>query len=296
MALYQRIFGEGFQDPNAKTFTPDTQTMVKKSVLSTVAEDRQRVMRMVGADDRRRLDEYFTSIRQLEEQLALQLQPPAPVENFIEAHGSADKEVEFRDHERHGDAQDDGGPARRGAAMRPDQGRQRAVFGYDVEFAPRGRGRQPSRADAWRAGQSNSSGYQEQVGWFATQSMVAWKEMLDALAEIPEGKGTLLDNCLVLAHSDCSIANTHAVEGIPMMVAGNAGGRVRTGFHLAGARRREYADGPDAPAGDGRAGREMGSKTMETNRTITELIAVSRELVSIAIAWPRPACGPASVG
>src|SRR3546814_14591583 len=30
----------------------------------------------------RSLDEYFTSIRQLEQQLALQLQPPAPVENF----------------------------------------------------------------------------------------------------------------------------------------------------------------------------------------------------------------------
>src|SRR3546814_6341573 len=39
-------------------------------------------MKEVGASDRQRLDEYFTSIRQLEQQLALQLQPPAPVENF----------------------------------------------------------------------------------------------------------------------------------------------------------------------------------------------------------------------
>jgi hypothetical protein len=82
VALYQRIFGEGFQDPNAATFTPDPNTMVRESVLSAVAEDRQRVMRSVGAEDRRRLEEYFTSIRHLEEQLALQLQPPARVENF----------------------------------------------------------------------------------------------------------------------------------------------------------------------------------------------------------------------
>src|SRR3546814_14689431 len=64
--------------------------------------------------------------------------------------------------------------------------------------------------------------------------MVAWREFLDEISAIKEGDGTLLDNCLILAHSDCSIAKAHAVEGIPMMIAGNAGGRVRTGFHLAG--------------------------------------------------------------
>ena len=65
---------------------------------------------------------------------------------------------------------------------------------------------------------------------------------LDALNAIPEGSGTLLDNCLIFAHSDCSIAKAHAVEGIPMMVAGNAGGRVKTGFHMAG--RADPASGP----------------------------------------------------
>ena len=55
--------------------------------------------------------------------------------------------------------------------------------------------------------------------------MVAWREFLDEIASIPEGDGTLLDHCLILAHSDCSIAKAHAVEGIPVMIAGNAGGR-----------------------------------------------------------------------
>ena len=64
--------------------------------------------------------------------------------------------------------------------------------------------------------------------------MVAWGDFLAALDAIPEGDGTLLDNCLVLAHSDCSIAKAHAVEGIPAMIAGKAAGRIRTGFHMAG--------------------------------------------------------------
>src|SRR3546814_12595111 len=57
-------------------------------------------------------------------------------------------------------------------------------------------------------------GYQKQVSWFATKSMVAWREFLDEISAIKEGDGTLLDNCLILAHSDCSIAKAHAVEEI----------------------------------------------------------------------------------
>src|SRR3546814_19702425 len=45
-------------------------------------------------------------------------------------------------------------------------------------------------------------GYQKQVSWFATKSMVAWREFLDEISAIKEGDGTLLDNCLILAHSD----------------------------------------------------------------------------------------------
>jgi hypothetical protein len=63
ISLYQRIFGEGFQDPNSADFKPDPHTMVRQSVLSAVQEDRGRLMREVGVDDRRRLEEYFTSIR-----------------------------------------------------------------------------------------------------------------------------------------------------------------------------------------------------------------------------------------
>src|SRR3546814_13121074 len=70
-------------------------------------------------------------------------------------------------------------------------------------------------------------GYQKQVSWFATKSMVAWREFLDEISPIKEGDGTLPDNCLILAHSECSIAKAHAGDGIPMMIAVHAGGRDR---------------------------------------------------------------------
>ncbi len=116
-------------------------------------------------------------------------------------------------------------------------------------------------------------GHQREVAWFAKKSMVAWREFLDELDAIPEGDGTLLDNCLVLAHSDCSIAKSHAVEGIPAMVAGNAGGRIRTGFHLAGKADPISRIGLTVQQAMGLQVARWGTLSMETDRTITELLA-----------------------
>src|SRR5436305_15341158 len=50
--------------------------MMQKSVLSAVEEDRKRVMRNLGAGDRARMDQYFTSVRQTELQMEAELQRP----------------------------------------------------------------------------------------------------------------------------------------------------------------------------------------------------------------------------
>ena len=44
LALYTRIFGPDFKDPNAADFTPDPQVMVRKSVLSGVSEQRKALL------------------------------------------------------------------------------------------------------------------------------------------------------------------------------------------------------------------------------------------------------------
>jgi hypothetical protein len=272
VALYQRIFGEGFQDPNAATFKPDPSTMVRKSVLSAVAEDRQRLMRTVGADDRRRLEEYFGSIRHLEEQLALQLQPPARVENFTKPSAPAETAT---------DSMIDNVMATHrvmagllAKALQCNQTRVINVLLSDTTSNLRRAGSTTTHHTLTHEEPVNLAlGYQEQVGWFAQQSMVAYREFLDAMNAIPEGDGTLLDNCLFFAHSDCSIAKAHAVEGIPMIVAGNAGGRVRTGFHMAGRADPASRVGLTLQQAMGLQVEKWGVQSMETNRTITELIA-----------------------
>ena len=80
VALYTRIFGPEFKDPNAADFTPDPAVMARQSVLSAVKDQRDDLMKTLGASDRARLDEYFSSLRQIEQQLDLELQKPAPLE------------------------------------------------------------------------------------------------------------------------------------------------------------------------------------------------------------------------
>jgi hypothetical protein len=272
LALYQRIFGEGFQDPNATKFTPDPHTMVRHSVLSAVKEDRQRLMKLVGASDRARLDQYFTSIRQLEQKLALQLEPPAPVKNFtmpkappdIPLNSEMDNVMVIHKLMSELLAQ----------ALLCNQTKIFNVLLSDTTSNLRRKGSTTTHHTLTHEEPVNPQlGYQEQVAWFATQSMIAFKDFLDALAAIPEGDGTLLDNCLILAHSDCSIAKAHAVEGIPTMIAGNAGGRVRTGFHLAGRADPISRIGLTVQQAMGLQVEKWGTRSMETNRTITELIA-----------------------
>src|ERR1700760_268673 len=69
LSLYTRLFGAGFQDPSRADWKPDPQIMLQQSVLSVVADDRKRVTNRLGAADNARLDQYFTSVREAEQQI-----------------------------------------------------------------------------------------------------------------------------------------------------------------------------------------------------------------------------------
>lgn len=270
--LYQRIFGEGFQDPNAGAFEPDPRTMVRQSVLSAVKDDRERLMKRLGAADRQRMDEYFTSVRQLENQLALQLQPPAPVENFTMPKEpprtviDADIENVMVNHK-----------LMAGLLAQAVACNQTRVFNMlfsDTASNLRRAGTSDTHHTLTHEEPTNPRlGYQEQSAWFAARSMEACRDFVEALASIREGDGTLLDNTLLFAHSDCSIASSHAVEGIPMMVFGSAGGRVRTGYHKAGRADATSRVVLSLQQAMGVQVENWGTGSMNTNRTVTELVA-----------------------
>jgi hypothetical protein len=271
-ALYARIFGPDFKDPNAGEFTPDPAIMAKKSVLSAVAEDRKALEARLGAADRARLDQYFSALRQTENQLALQLQKPEPLVAckvpgaFEEVPVAHDVEDAVKNHEL----------LTRLLAMALTCN-QTKVFNFCIN---------DSASSLTRRGTTTSHhqlthdepidaklGYQPAATEFITYLMDAWGVFVGILDGIPEGDGTLLDNLLVVAHSDTDFAKVHSVTSLPVMFAGSAGGTLRTGLHIDGKGEAVTRLALTAMQALKVNAERFGSGSMETKKPVTELFA-----------------------
>ena len=233
LRFYQRLFGEEFQNPNAETFTPDPKVMVRKSALSAVQEDTKKLEQTLGANDRARLDQYFTGLRDLERRFDLQLTKPDPREACIVLEEpeilptGLDADLVAKRHRMMTDLML--------MAVACDQTRVFNMFyahafsstikpGYD----------KPHHTATHEEAVDTERGYQPNVSWFTRRAMDEWAYYVDALANFKEGDGSLLDNSFIYATTDQSFAKLHAIDGIPMFSAGTAGGRVKTGLHVDG--------------------------------------------------------------
>jgi hypothetical protein len=269
--FYTRLFGPDFQDPNASAFTPNPQLMTRKSVLSVVMNDVKRLNTKVGTEDRARLDQYFSGLRDLERQFEQRLTKPEPLAackpmKKITEEPDAGSEVKLIA-ERHrliGELL--------AMAVACDQTR---VFnmGYGGQGTVRQGYEKTHHAATHEERMDEVRGYQENVSWFTRREMEAWAQYVGQFAAIKEGDGTLLDNCLIVADSDHSLARIHSLENMAMFTAGKLGGKVKTGLHIDGGAtsttRLGYTSmklmGVDVPS--------FGSKSNETSKEIGEILA-----------------------
>jgi hypothetical protein len=271
LELYRKVFGADFQDPNAAEFHPDPHFMVRRSVLAGVAEQRRKLMRTVSAADRQRLDQYFESVRAVEQKLTLQLERPPRAEACSipspPPKRDTGTDVELRKSHHQLMAQ------LLATALACNQTR---VFNMVFSVAA---------SDLHRSGHTTGHhqstheelvdpvlGFQPSADYFTTRSMEAWAEFVAALAAIREGDGTLLDHCLVLAHSDVSYAKNHDVNGIPMMLAGRAGGRIRSGIHVHGGGEPVSRVGLTVQQVMGVGVESWGGQSLRSSRPISELV------------------------
>lgn len=233
LALYQTMFGSDYQDPNAKEFKPSSKILLRQSILSSINEDAKKLMSEVGAEDRARIDQYFTGLRELENQLDRQLQKPEPREACLVA--TAPKELKTGvDYqlvaERHKLFTD-----LLVMAVACDQTR---VFNmtYSKSFASTTKPgyEKPHHTASHEEPVDAKLGYQPMVSWFLRRSFESWAYFVDAFSKVKEGDGTLLDNMLIYASTDQSFAKIHSIEGMPMFTAGRAGRKIKTGLHIDG--------------------------------------------------------------
>ena len=118
----------------------------------------------------------------------------------------------------------------------------------------------------------NKLGYQPNATYFLTKIMEAWVSFVAALDSIKEGDRTLLDNTLVLAHSETEFAKFHTIDNIPMMTAGSGGGRIKTGIYVDGAGTPVSRVGLTLQQAMGVSVDKWGAKSMETSKAIGEIV------------------------
>ncbi len=72
----------------------------------------------------------------------------------------------------------------------------------------------------------------EEYARITTWHVAQYAYLLEKLKSIKEGDGTLLDNSLITFCSGLRDGNRHSPRNVPVVVAGKAGGKIKTGQHL----------------------------------------------------------------
>jgi len=231
--VYERLFGD-------KDVGGDMHKSLRRredfaSLLDYVLEDARQLRRVLGRDDQVKLDEYLESVRAVERRIEFALKPDPrewqPEEMLIEGHAmpAPDQRIpeDFKEHVKLMlDLMV--------LAFRTDSTRVLSfMFANDVSsrnfsFLPGVSGGHHDLSHHENKDEKIHQ-YTEVTRWHAEQ--LAY--LLGELDAIPEGDGTLLDNCMILFGSGMSDGNRHDPNNLPIVVAGSGGGAMRTGLHVA---------------------------------------------------------------
>ncbi len=220
--VFERLFGslDTSLDPGARKQLADD----RQSILDAVNEDTHDLLGKIGLDDRRKMDEYLTGIREIERRIHDANSDDAQVKPTIEKPSGIPRT--FAEHAKlMYDLQ----------AMAFQTGLTRVTtFMYTREGSPQAYpeigitdGHHP--LSHHRGNPENI----EKLTQINTFHISLFAYFLDKLRGIQDGDGTLLDHSMIVYGSGISDSNKHSHDNLPVLLAGNGGGAFRTGRHIA---------------------------------------------------------------
>lgn len=218
--VFERLFGT--EDFNLDPATRARRAQYRMSILDMVREDTQRLTGKLGQADRRKMDEYLTSVREIEVRIRKAEQDSHAAAPSIEKPGGIP--VAFNEYvSLMFDLQT--------AALQTDLtrvstmmiGREGSMRTYpEINVADSHHPLTHHR---------NNPDFIEKVTQINTFHIDLFARFIGKLKAIPDGDGTLLDHSLIVYGSGISDGNRHLHEDLPVLVAGRGGG-LDTGRHL----------------------------------------------------------------
>jgi hypothetical protein len=219
--VFERLFGN--QVPGEMEVSRGRRDLYRQSILDLVAEDARQLRSRLGATDRRKLDEYLTAVREVEGRITRHHQPAKAPAGQPACPPGIPKQ--YDDHLRvMGDLLAlafQGDLTRVATFVFANDGSNRS---YRVIGVPEGHhdlshhGRDKKKQERIR-----------QINRFHI-SQVAY--LLGKLKGIKEGDGTLLDHSMLVYGSGISDGDRHNHDDLPILLAGQGGGSIRTGRHI----------------------------------------------------------------
>lgn len=224
-ALFDRVFGGGFTPPGSAP-TVEPKIALRRSVLDAISDDARRLQGKLGAKDRARLEQHLEGIRDLEKQIDLLSQtqpslaacaiPKAPLESYPTADGRPPLSAISR--------------AMCDTIAMALACNQTRVFSHWFS-SPVNDMLYPGTTMGHHQLTHEEADPQPQVDSIVTYTMGELAYLVSALDAIPEGATTLLGNTVILATTDVSYGRTHSISDYPILLAGPAGGALKTGIH-----------------------------------------------------------------
>jgi hypothetical protein len=220
-AAFDRLFGSGSPDESREARL--RRERQSRSVLDLVMDQTRRLQRNLGANDRAKLDEYLTAVREVERRIEQNGRMPPTVPEG--AMGDFNADYTF---ERHMRLMFD----LMTLAFQTDSTR---ISSFLVSHDG---GNRPYPFAGVTSGHHSTSHHRNSADnldklaridrWHATQ----FAYFLDRLKSVKEGEGTLLDNCMIVYGGGISDGNSHSHDDLPTLVAGHAGGSMTPGRHI----------------------------------------------------------------
>jgi hypothetical protein len=233
LALYTRIFGPEFKDPNAAEFTPDPAVIVRRSALTAVSEQRQDLVRGLGAADKIKLDNYFTALRSLEQKLEVQLQKPEPLAACTKPDAPAKEDKQALTLASEAMARHDLFAGLLAHALACGQTR---VVNLSITQGMSGLRKEgdPTNHHTYTHEEPIDPvlGYQVKSAWFQSLYLNALYNFAKTLDDIHEGDRTLLDRMVLFAFTDHGAPRLHSLRNYPVITLGSGNGRLKTGMHI----------------------------------------------------------------
>jgi hypothetical protein len=230
-AVFDRLFAARPTPGTAGAGAADLALRLRRSVLDAVARDAADLGAQVGAQDRARLEQHLDGIRAIEAWLARAAAPAAPVPAAC-APGAPPSDALTAGRGEYGPAVELVNKTMSelvALALACDITR---VFTFQLVH-PGSEVRVDSIVGGPNPGHHNLSHGpvdDPRLHKVVLHYMKELRVFVEALRAMPEGRGTLLGNCGIVAANDCAEGPSHGHRDYPILVIGGAGG-LRAGLH-----------------------------------------------------------------